>query len=91
MFRWIIRSIKPVAGSRSNSGAHTESAATEELFVRNFADYDYIVAPSGSCVHHTALPALTAPRTWSIHLQPCLQAGVPEDGLMDVSASANQE
>jgi L-lactate dehydrogenase complex protein LldE len=36
----------------ANSGAHTESAATEELFVRNFADYDYIVAPSGSCVHH---------------------------------------
>jgi len=36
----------------ANSGAHTESAATEELFVRNFADYDYIVSPSGSCVHH---------------------------------------
>ncbi|MBV8178147.1 MAG: (Fe-S)-binding protein [Mycobacterium sp.] len=36
----------------ANSGAHTESTATEELFVRNFADYDYIVAPSGSCVHH---------------------------------------
>jgi L-lactate dehydrogenase complex protein LldE len=36
----------------ANSGAHTEAKATEELFVRNFADYDYIVAPSGSCVHH---------------------------------------
>ena len=36
----------------ANSGAHTESVATEELFVRNFADYDYIVSPSGSCVHH---------------------------------------
>jgi L-lactate dehydrogenase complex protein LldE len=36
----------------ANSGAHIEAKATEELFVRNFADYDYIVAPSGSCVHH---------------------------------------
>ena len=26
--------------------------ATEELFLRNFADYDYVVASSGSCVHH---------------------------------------
>jgi L-lactate dehydrogenase complex protein LldE len=29
----------------ANSGAHIEAKATEELFVRNFADYDYIVAP----------------------------------------------
>lgn len=36
----------------ANSGAHIEARATEELFVRNFADYDYVVAPSGSCVHH---------------------------------------
>src|ERR1700741_2491125 len=36
----------------ANSGAHIEAKATEELFVRNFAGYDYIVAPSGSCVHH---------------------------------------
>jgi Fe-S oxidoreductase len=36
----------------ANSGAHTEAKATEELFVRNFAKYDYIVASSGSCVHH---------------------------------------
>jgi len=36
----------------ANSGAHREAKATEELFVRNFAEYDYIVAPSGSCVHH---------------------------------------
>ena len=28
-----------------------ESAATEALFVRNFAPYDYVVAPSGSCTH----------------------------------------
>jgi L-lactate dehydrogenase complex protein LldE len=36
----------------ANSGAHQEARATEELFIRNFAGYDYIVAPSGSCVHH---------------------------------------
>lgn len=36
----------------ANSGVLTEARATEELFVRNFADFDYIVAPSGSCVHH---------------------------------------
>jgi L-lactate dehydrogenase complex protein LldE len=35
-----------------NSGCERDAAATEELFVRNFAGYDYIVAPSGSCVHH---------------------------------------
>ncbi|MES1953787.1 (Fe-S)-binding protein [Salinisphaera hydrothermalis] len=34
-----------------NSGCHAEAAATEQLFVDNFADYDVIVAPSGSCVH----------------------------------------
>jgi L-lactate dehydrogenase complex protein LldE len=36
----------------TNSGCHAESAATESLFVKNFQDYDYVVAPSGSCVHH---------------------------------------
>ena len=36
----------------ANSGAHKEAKATEELFIRNFAGYDHIVAPSGSCVHH---------------------------------------
>ncbi|USI73899.1 (Fe-S)-binding protein [Sphingomonas morindae] len=35
----------------TNTGCHEESAATEALFVRNFAPYDYIVGPSGSCVH----------------------------------------
>ncbi len=34
-----------------NSGYHAEAAATEALFVRNFAGFDYVVAPSGSCVH----------------------------------------
>jgi L-lactate dehydrogenase complex protein LldE len=36
----------------ANSGCHQDAAATEALFARNFAGYDYIVGPSGSCVHH---------------------------------------
>jgi L-lactate dehydrogenase complex protein LldE len=35
----------------TNTRAHAESAATEALFVRNFAPYDCIVSPSGSCAH----------------------------------------
>ncbi|MBV8468143.1 MAG: (Fe-S)-binding protein [Burkholderiales bacterium] len=35
-----------------NSGCEKEAAATEELFVRNFQGYDFVVSPSGSCVHH---------------------------------------
>src|SRR5215203_1927696 len=45
----------------ANSGCHTEAGPTEKLFVKNFAGFDYIVGPSGSCVHHirehlTAIP-----------------------------------
>src|ERR1700676_4750257 len=45
----------------ANSGCHEDAAATERLFVKNFAAFDYIVGPSGSCVHHirenlTAIP-----------------------------------
>lgn len=36
----------------ANTGCHAESAATEALFVRNFAPYDYVVVPSGSCASH---------------------------------------
>lgn len=36
----------------ANSGFNAEAADTEALFVRNFSGFDYIVAPSGSCVHH---------------------------------------
>jgi Fe-S oxidoreductase len=36
----------------ANSGFNADCAATEALFVRNFSGFDYIVAPSGSCVHH---------------------------------------
>jgi L-lactate dehydrogenase complex protein LldE len=35
----------------ANTGCHAEAAATEALFVKNFTGYDYIVGPSGSCVH----------------------------------------
>lgn len=35
-----------------NSGCQEDAAATEALFVRNFAGFDYIVTPSGSCTHH---------------------------------------
>jgi len=35
-----------------NSGCEKDAAGAENLFVSNFAGYDYIVAPSGSCVHH---------------------------------------
>ena len=36
----------------ANSGFNTECADTEALFLRNFSGFDYVVAPSGSCVHH---------------------------------------
>lgn len=36
----------------ANSGCHQDARGTEALFARNFAGYDYIVTPSGSCAHH---------------------------------------
>ena len=36
----------------ANSGFNAEAADTEALFVRNLSGFDYVVAPSGSCVHH---------------------------------------
>src|SRR5580698_10597013 len=36
----------------ANSGFNEECAAAEALYVRNFSGFDYVVAPSGSCVHH---------------------------------------
>ena len=36
----------------ANSGCHEEAAATEALFARNFAGFDAVVTPSGSCTHH---------------------------------------
>jgi Cysteine-rich domain len=36
----------------ANSGCQEDSAATEALFVDCFKEFDTIVGPSGSCVHH---------------------------------------
>ena len=36
----------------ANSGCEADARATEELFVRNFSAFEYIVIPSGSCTHH---------------------------------------
>jgi L-lactate dehydrogenase complex protein LldE len=36
----------------ANSGCEPDAAGAEALFVRNFEHFDYIVGPSGSCVHH---------------------------------------
>jgi L-lactate dehydrogenase complex protein LldE len=36
----------------ANSGFENAADSTAKLFVENFAGYDYIVAPSGSCVLH---------------------------------------
>ena len=51
----------------TNTGCHQEAAATEALFVKNFSGFDYVVAPSGSCVHQvrehlTAIPQTDAVR-----------------------------
>ena len=36
----------------ADNGFNADGAATEALFARNFAGFDYVVAPEGSCVHH---------------------------------------
>ncbi len=36
----------------ANSGFEKDAIKTYKLFVKNFNRYDYIVAPSGSCVYH---------------------------------------
>ena len=36
----------------ANSGYEKDAAGAEALFVQNFAEFDYVVGPSGSCVHH---------------------------------------
>ena len=36
----------------ANSGCESDARATEELFIRNFSTFEYIVIPSGSCTHH---------------------------------------
>jgi L-lactate dehydrogenase complex protein LldE len=47
----------------ANSGCQDDAAATEALFVRNFAGYDYIVTPSGSCTHHVRENLTAVPQT----------------------------
>jgi L-lactate dehydrogenase complex protein LldE len=39
---------QPMADSR----CYEQAKATDELFVRLFHDYEYIIGPSGSCTHH---------------------------------------
>jgi L-lactate dehydrogenase complex protein LldE len=36
----------------ANSGCQDDAAGTEALFVKNFAGFEWIVTPSGSCAHH---------------------------------------
>ncbi len=36
----------------ANSGYEHDAIETYRLFVKNFQDFDYIVAPSGSCAYH---------------------------------------
>ena len=45
----------------ANSGCEADARATEELCIRNFAAYDYIVIPSGSCTHHIRHKFTAAP------------------------------
>jgi L-lactate dehydrogenase complex protein LldE len=45
----------------ANSGCYEEARATEELFIKNFSGYDYIVSPSGSCTHHLRHKFTAAP------------------------------
>jgi L-lactate dehydrogenase complex protein LldE len=45
----------------ANSGCFEEARATEELFIRNFSSFDYVVAPSGSCTHHVRNKFTAAP------------------------------
>ncbi len=45
----------------ANSGCESDSRATEELFIRNFAAFEYIVVPSGSCTYHVRNKFIAAP------------------------------
>jgi L-lactate dehydrogenase complex protein LldE len=47
----------------ANSGCEGDAAATEALFVRNFAQFEYIVTPSGSCTHHVREHLTAIPQT----------------------------
>ncbi len=47
----------------ANAGFEADAAGAEALFVRNFAGFDYIVGPSGSCVHHIRRHLTAVPQT----------------------------
>ena len=47
----------------ANSGCEGDAAATEALFVRNFAGFEYVVTPSGSCTHHVREHLTAIPQT----------------------------
>jgi L-lactate dehydrogenase complex protein LldE len=50
----------------ANSGCEKDAAETEALFARNFAGYDYIVTPSGSCTHHVRHKLTAIPQTHEV-------------------------
>jgi L-lactate dehydrogenase complex protein LldE len=47
----------------ANSGCEDDAAGAEKLFVRNFAGFDWIVTPSGSCAHHVREHLTAIPQT----------------------------
>lgn len=47
----------------ANSGCEKDAAGAEALFVRNFAGFDYVVTPSGSCTHHVRSHLTAIPQT----------------------------
>ena len=47
----------------ANSGCADDAAGAEALFVDNFAGFDYVVTPSGSCTHHVREHLTAIPQT----------------------------
>ncbi|WP_448519419.1 (Fe-S)-binding protein [Rhodoflexus sp.] len=47
----------------ANSGMESEALPAMQLLVKNFTDFEYIVAPSGSCVYHIRKHYDTLPQT----------------------------
>jgi L-lactate dehydrogenase complex protein LldE len=47
----------------ANSGCEKDAAGAEALFAKNFAGYDSIVTPSGSCTHHVRENLTAIPQT----------------------------
>ena len=46
----------------SNSGDQVNAAAAERLFVDNFAEFDYIVGPAGSCAKRSVVISMASSR-----------------------------